>query len=83
MCINNTSLKHHFIGGNHDAYNIMAFSFSYPHNETKVSLTNAIVSEFPLLKNNIEGCKEYVSPKERYSTVFLTIHYYYYYYYSM
>lgn len=38
--------------------------FSYPPDKAKISLANAIVSEFPLLKNNMKDCKGYVNNKK-------------------
>jgi len=40
----------------------MAFCFSYPPDE--ISLANAIVSKFPLLKNNVKGCKGCMSVQD-------------------
>ncbi|XP_036138784.1 uncharacterized protein LOC118644388 isoform X3 [Monomorium pharaonis] len=47
---------------------ILAQNNYYPPDKVKVSLASAIVSEFPLLKNNVTGCngyEHYYDPKTR------------------
>lgn len=50
----------------------MIFCFSYPPDEAKVLLANAIITEFPLLKNNMTGCKGYVSAREKFLLIYIS-----------